>query len=101
MVKLKANHLCQINFFHNAEKLNVHHGGYNIHGLELQNIGLLVSMCEECHHKYHLNTPLRTEVPSIIIKAPPVIDPTHDSPIVRQDYITYRLSALLHNKSKI
>lgn len=101
VVKLRAKFLCQMNFFHNAEFLNVHHGGYNIHGLELQNIGLLVCFCEECHHKYHLDMPIRTEVPPITIQAPPIINPTFDSPIVTQDYISYKLSALLHNKPKI
>jgi hypothetical protein len=101
VVKLKANFLCLMDFNHSTEKLNAHHGGYEIHGLELQNVGLLVCLCEECHHKFHHKTPIKIEAESIIVQGPPIINPIFDSPIVAQDYITYKLSAILHSKSKI
>jgi hypothetical protein len=73
VVKLRANFLCQLNFFHNGDRLNTHHGGYNIHGKELQNINLLISLCEECHTNFHLNIPIKVEVPPIMIEATPVV----------------------------
>lgn len=101
VVKLRANFLCLLSFKHDTENLVAHHGGYKIHGLELQNVGLLVCLCKKCHDDFHHNTPIKIEAEPIIIQGPPIINPTFDSPIVAQDYITYKLSALLHNKSKI
>ncbi len=100
VVKLRANFLCLLDFTH-KERLNVHHGGYEIHGLELQNVNLLLCLCEDCHNKFHHNIPIIIQAPPIVIQAPPIIDPTFDSAIVKQDYISYKLSALLHKKPKI
>ena len=103
VVKLRATFLCQLNYSHESLKLNVHHGGYKIHGKELQNINLLICICRECHDRHHLNLPIRVEVPPIMVETSPILiegkkqvveTSIFDTPLITEKYIGYQISVL-------
>lgn len=118
MVKYRMHFLCMLNFKHDNTFLDAHHGGYDIHGRELQNIDLIISLCHDCHQRYHLDAPIRTEVPPVavekreysqpkeiikeVIKIEKIYVPSEssdlsfESALITEKYIGYQLSVLHH-----
>jgi hypothetical protein len=52
-VRRRAGNKCLWDNSHDNEILDVHHGSYIYHGMEIQNIHLLVCLCHNCHTAYH------------------------------------------------
>ena len=50
-VRYKSNFKCQL--CGSTNRLNVHHRDYSHHGNELNNMGDLICLCQECHSKFH------------------------------------------------
>ena len=118
MVKYRAHFLCVLNYEHDATFLDAHHGGYDIHGRELQNIDLIISLCHDCHQRYHLDAPIRTEVSSVAVERREIMLPkeiikevvkiekvyiplqpvekSFESALVTERYIGYQLAVLQH-----
>jgi hypothetical protein len=114
-VKLTARFMCQLNTSHENDYLHAHHSGYGFHGRELQNVEMIICLCHDCHEKFHLNLPIRVEVPAIEVQVPVIgerlptpkkikvapnkievamVDDLFDSALITQNYINYKLSVL-------
>jgi hypothetical protein len=112
-VKLTARFMCQLNTSHVGDYLHAHHSGYEFHGRELQNYEMIICLCHDCHEKFHLNLPIRVEVPAIEVMVNSERQPTpkktkismgtvvvektedlFDSALITQNYISYKLSVL-------
>lgn len=99
-VKLLANFRCKIYTDHDNSKLEAHHPGYYFHGYEIQNVHLLVCLCEKCHELFH------NGVPPLVVSeendAVPVMgsnllfinDNSFEAVVIRQRFLAYQISVL-------
>lgn len=51
LAKRKANYKCQL--CGGSNNLNTHHRTYENKGMEINNMGDLIVLCQECHQKFH------------------------------------------------